>query len=380
MAPPGLRHYPCLDGLRGIAILLVIPHNADIVVPVLHGPFAILTLLNGRGWIGVELFFVLSGFLITEQLYLSRGASNYFRGFYARRILRIVPLFVAAILLALALTKMFHGTDLHGIQTPGWVLWLGLFVINWTEPMGHSIPGFPQFWSLAVEEQFYLVWPAVVHGFTPRLIALSIGIALVALAARIVLRFLGAPPDTVYMWTVCRMDALAFGAIAALIVQRWRVQNAIPRAWPWVAGASAAALIGALLTRLYTLNTWPTQTVGFTFLGLACMLILLGGVANDLAPQQIRALAFLRSRLLASVGRYSYGMYVFHMFFVIFAGSWLTRFVTPFGNARMLAWALLVIALSYAAGFLSYHLYEKHFLRLGRIFAPVQPQTSSIAA
>ena len=63
-------------------------------------------------------------------------------------------------------------------------------------------------------------------------------------------------------------------------------------------------------------------------------------------------------------------MYVFHMFFVIFAGAWLTRYVTPFGDARLLAWSLFVIALSYVAGFLSYHLYEKHFLRLGRYFAP----------
>jgi peptidoglycan/LPS O-acetylase OafA/YrhL len=130
------------------------------------------------------------------------------------------------------------------------------------------------------------------------------------------------------------------------------------------------ALIGALLTRFYALNTWPTQTLGFTCLGVACTLLLLAAVASDLAPRPSRALAFLRSRLLISVGRYSYGMYVFHMFFVIFAGAWLTRYVTPFGDARLLAWSLFVIVLSYVAGFLSYHLYEKHFLRLGRYFAP----------
>jgi peptidoglycan/LPS O-acetylase OafA/YrhL len=374
----GLRHYPCLDGLRGLAILLVIPHNADILVPVLRGPFAIFTLLNGRGWIGVQLFFVLSGFLITEQLYLSRSAPNYFGGFYARRILRIVPLFIAAVALAIVLRRVLGANNPHGAATPGWVLWLGLFFINWTEPFGLAIPGFPQFWSLAVEEQFYLVWPAVVRAFATRLFAVGIAITVVALAVRLIMVAMGARPDTLYMWTICRMDALALGALAALIVQRWRVSNAVPRPWPWVTCAVAIALAGALLTRLYALNTWPTQTIGYTCLGLACTLLLLAGVANDLSARRSRLFALLRSRPLASLGRYSYGMYVFHMFFVIYAGAWLQRFVVPFGDARQVVWAVLVIALSYAAGFLSYHLYEKHFLRLGRYFAAAPPASSTV--
>jgi peptidoglycan/LPS O-acetylase OafA/YrhL len=97
MVEPGPRHYPCLDGLRGLAILLVIPHNTDITVPVLHGPFAVFAVLIDRGWVGVQLFFVLSGFLITEQLCRSRHAPNYLGGFYARRVLRIVPLYAAAV-------------------------------------------------------------------------------------------------------------------------------------------------------------------------------------------------------------------------------------------------------------------------------------------
>jgi peptidoglycan/LPS O-acetylase OafA/YrhL len=102
------------------------------------------------------------------------------------------------------------------------------------------------------------------------------------------------------------------------------------------------------------------------------MLILLGAVANDLSPRQTRVFAVLRTRFLTSVGRYSYGMYVFHMFFAIFAAAWVKRVTAPFGNARMLACALLMISLSYGFGLLSYHLYEKHFLRLARrYFAPL---------
>ena len=317
----------------------------------------------------MELFFVLSGFLITEQLYLSRRASNYFGGFYARRILRIVPLFCVAVVLGLVLVRVLGARGHTGTATPVWILLSGLFVINWIEPIGYSLPAFPQSWSLAVEEQFYLVWPAVVRGCASRLFGVTVGLAVVALAVRTVMLLAGATHDMVYMWTVCRMDALAFGAIAALLVQRWRVSDLVPRPWPWVAGALVVALIGALLTRLYANNAWATQTLGYTCLGVAFMLLLLGAVANDL--RHARLLAVLRSRLLASVGRYSYGMYVFHMFFTIFAAAWLKRLAAPFGDVRMLVCALCVIALSYGAAFVSYHLCEKYFLRLGRrYFAP----------
>ena len=371
MLDRGPRHYPSLDGLRGLAILLVIPHNADITVPVLHGPFAFITVLIDRGWVGVELFFVLSGFLITEQLYRSRRAVNYFGGFYARRVLRIVPLFIAAVVLALLLTRVLASRGQAQPHTPAWVLWLGILMINWTEPLGMGIPGFPQFWSLALEEQFYLIWPVAVRVFASRLLALSVGIAAAALAVRTLMLLFGASTSMVYMWTISRMDALAFGAVAALIVQRWRVRGGVPAPWRWIAAGFGVALLGALLSQLYATGTWPTQTVGFTCLGLACMLILLGAVANDFSPRPHPVLAVLRSRPLVAVGRYSYGMYVFHIFFAIFAAAWIKRIAASFGDARMIACALLMLALSYGAGFLSYHLYEKHFLRLGRrYFAP----------
>jgi peptidoglycan/LPS O-acetylase OafA/YrhL len=379
MAEQGLRHYRSLDGLRGLAILLVVPHNTDITVPVLHGPFAIFAVLIDRGWVGVQLFFVLSGFLITEQLCRTRHAPNYLGGFYARRVLRIVPLYIAAVLLAWVLMGVLASRGHAVAHTPAWALWLGILVINWTEPLGTEIPGFPQFWSLALEEQFYLVWPFVVRAFAPRLFAVTVAIAGAALGLRVLMLLLGANTSMVYMWTISRMDALAFGAMAALIVQGWRVRGAAAAPLPWVVGGVVIAVVGAFLTELYEAGTWATQTVGFTCLGLACMCVLLGAVANDLAPRQRRSLSVLRSGLLASVGRYSYGMYVFHMFFAIFAAAWVKRIADSFGDARMIACALLMLALSYVLGFLSYHLYEKHFLRLGRRYfaAPESVPTNS---
>jgi peptidoglycan/LPS O-acetylase OafA/YrhL len=277
----------------------------------MHGPFKIFTLLIDRGWIGVQLFFALSGFLITEQLYSSRRASNYYSGFYARRVLRIVPLFVAAVLLSLLFTKIFAVPGHDGSVAPAWLLWLGLFIINWTQPLGLGIPGLPQFWSLAVEEQFYILWAVAVRACAAQqLLAIMIGMVLVALGLRILMLSCGATPNMVYMWTVCRMDALAFGGIAALIVQRWRARGVLPRPGRCIIGALLVWLIGASLTRLYAADTWATQTVGFTCLGLTCMLFLLAAVANDAAPRDSVVFTVLRSRFLASVGRYSYGMYV----------------------------------------------------------------------
>jgi peptidoglycan/LPS O-acetylase OafA/YrhL len=368
-----LQHYPGLDGLRGLAILFVIPCNANIVTPVMHGPFAFITLLIDRGWVGVQLFFVISGFLITQQLCITRHAANYFGGFYARRLLRIVPLFVVAVVLALLLLRLLAGRGHAGVHSSTWVLWFGLFFVNWIEPMGRGFPGLPQFWSLAVEEQFYLLWPGVVRAFASRLIAVTVALVVLSFALRVSLRLIGATPSMVYMWTVCRMDALACGALAAIVVQRWQCPDALPRAGRLAVAATAVAVIGASATRLYADDTWPTQSVGFTCLAIAFMLLVLGAVANDLSPRQSRWFAFLRSRFLKSVGRYSYGMYVFHMFFVIFAAAWLQRASMPFGDARMLVCSLLVIGLSYCVGFVSYHLYEKRFLRFGRRrFAPLQ--------
>src|SRR5262245_39580963 len=153
-------HIPALDGLRGIAILLVIPHNAD----VFSNSAAWLwpaALLAHAGWIGVQLFFVLSGFLITRNLLDSRAADNYFQSFYWRRVLRIFPLYYLTLIAGLVIAPrlfQFPSGALASLQNQAW-LWT--FLSNWTQPLGLEVSGFSHFWSLAIEEQFYLVWPGI---------------------------------------------------------------------------------------------------------------------------------------------------------------------------------------------------------------------------
>jgi len=161
-------HILALDGLRGVAILLVIAcHFVSNLHIVGDGPAWIIVALAQAGWTGVDLFFVLSGFLITGILVDARGSNTYFRAFYARRALRILPAyygFLFAIFVLLPLLNLGAGDNyMLARQHQGWY-WLHL--TNLMIAIG-EIPGrgpYPNtlFWSLAVEEQFYFIWPAIV--------------------------------------------------------------------------------------------------------------------------------------------------------------------------------------------------------------------------
>src|ERR1700741_4392574 len=153
------RKIPQLDAIRGIAILVVVVHN-------LHGlDFPPLSLVTNYGWMGVDLFFVLSGFLITGILLDTKLSEHYFRNFYARRGLRIWPLYYAVLLFMFVVVPLLRPQDtaeLFQRSSPWWSypLFLQNFLVNAPAlavgPLGVS-------WSLAVEELFYLVWPFFVR-------------------------------------------------------------------------------------------------------------------------------------------------------------------------------------------------------------------------
>ena len=153
-------------------ILLVIPHNA--IASLADNPCAVkcggttwaAMLLVNVGWIGVQIFFVLSGFLITRNLLDSLGAPNYYRAFYVRRALRILPLYYGTLAVVFLLLPL---VGLHPLGDDGGArdrLWFWVFLSNWSVPLGAAACGLPHFWSLAVEEQFYLAWPALVRRVT----------------------------------------------------------------------------------------------------------------------------------------------------------------------------------------------------------------------
>jgi peptidoglycan/LPS O-acetylase OafA/YrhL len=360
-------HIPALDGLRGMAILLVIPHNADIFSNSAAWLWPV-ALLAHAGWIGVQLFFVLSGFLITRNLLDSRDRPHYFRAFYVRRALRIFPLYFLTLLAGLVLLPLFVTYTPEALASHQHQVWLWTFTSNWSQPFGIDVSGFSHFWSLAVEEQFYLVWPFVVLlAAGRRLLWICVALVLVALLSRAFMQVSGAKPEMIYMFTFCRMDALAMGAAMAVVSQS-------TPAMQWINGHSRAVLaiafgvlLGvALYTHSYSVFDPHTLVTGQTLLAAAFALLVVsvGSISRGTFGQLLRRL--LEMSWLRRVGRYSFAMYVFHLPLIVVLGSTVRESLSFAGSATPLLYALTFIGLSFLAGMASYHLLEKHFLALKR--------------
>ncbi len=298
----GSRHVPALDGLRGLAILLVIPHNV-MDFDAASGWAAIPAALARAGWTGVELFFVLSGYLITSVLLGTRDDPHYFRNFYVRRALRIVPLYYLVLALFLFVVPRLVALPPTVLASYDHQLWFWLFLNNWAQATGHMISWFGPCWSLAVEEQFYLFWPLVVAACAPeRLLRVALALIAYALLARGALLLAHVPPGGIYRMTICRLDALAAGAAVAVLARRPALLAAVrARSSRLLLAAAAVLLGGALLSQGYSLEVPATHTLGYTTLALALAAILLVVLAEPTgAAARLLALAPLRS-----AGRYS---------------------------------------------------------------------------
>jgi peptidoglycan/LPS O-acetylase OafA/YrhL len=353
---------PALDGIRGVAIIWVVFHNAtNMPHPASRGVLRVLAGLSHSGWIGVQVFFALSGFLITAGLLDSRGATNYFTGFFSRRALRILPLYYSVLLSLLVLLPWILTPAAPFSASHQWPLWL--FVSNWDQ----SVPyGFGHFWSLAVEEQFYLVWPFVVYWLAPRpLLHVCVWISVGALLLRIVLRIYGADEWTLYAITPARMDALALGSAGACLVR-------IPRLVEWIQPrksmvatlALALVVVGALATHAFDRYAWPGQTVGYSVLACcAATLVTLKTIPNSHEAGRFSLLAW---GPLRSFGWYSYAIYIFHGLLHSLVGEpWLhARYGGAPGVGTSLIYATVVLLVSYLLGYCSYQLLEKRFLAL----------------
>ncbi|HUQ08896.1 MAG TPA: acyltransferase [Steroidobacteraceae bacterium] len=365
---PELRdraHIPALDGLRGIAILLVIPHNAD-TFSQSPGWLWPVALLAHAGWIGVQLFFVLSGFLITRNLLARRGADDYLRSFYGRRALRIFPLYFLTLFAGLVVLPALVTFSAGALSSHQNQIWLWTFLSNWAQPFGHEVSGYSHFWSLAVEEQFYLVWPFVVLlAAGTRLFWICVAVAVAALLSRTLMMIAGARPEMLYMFTNCRMDALALGAAAAVLSQ-----DAVVMQWtsrhirPLMLAVVGTLAIAGLSTHVFAVYDPGTLIAGQTLLAMAFAVVMLGiaRVPRD-GPLGLIPRA-LETRWLRLVGRYSFAMYVFHLPLLIVFGHDMKRLAAGAGSAAPLVTSIVAVLLSFVAGLLSYHLIEKHFLKL----------------
>jgi peptidoglycan/LPS O-acetylase OafA/YrhL len=321
-------------------------------------------LLASRGWIGVQLFFALSGFLITAGLLDAQHSPHYFRDFYAKRALRILPLYYTVLFALLVVLPRFIALPYSREHEA--LLWL--FIGNYTPSPPY---GFGHFWSLAVEEQFYLFWPLVVWRLAPRrLLTVCLWIAVGALLLRCVLAAYGADPWTLYANTACRMDALALGGAGACVLRIPALRETARKRQADVAAAALLVFLSGIpLTHVYDNNRLTGETFGYSLLALSsAAFVMWVALLDGRAPFGVGWL--LNWAPLRSCGKYSYGMYVFHNLLHKLVGEpWL---VARFGKLPPLpiafVYGLAVFLISYGVAFCSYHGLEKHFLKLKRFF------------
>jgi peptidoglycan/LPS O-acetylase OafA/YrhL len=298
---------PTLDGIRAIAVILVVVHNAGLAqVRASSHLLKAAFFVHHFGWVGVQLFFALSGFLITGSLLDARGP-NALQSFWIKRALRICPLYFAALASATLLVAIRRSS--HDLGSPGDLWWYWTWLANWGQPLGHRLPLLAHFWSLSIEEQFYLTWPLLVLRFPPRtVLRTSLALAALAWLVRIKLSSLGLPA-VAYENTFARMDALALGAVCAVLVRDARGSAAATRfSGPLAAGSALVLLSLVRSTRGFNVMHPLTQSVGYAVLSVLFAALVLWAFLNDGTART----RWLRAGWLRWLGTRSYAIYVFH--------------------------------------------------------------------
>ncbi|HEY0192356.1 MAG TPA: acyltransferase, partial [Kofleriaceae bacterium] len=304
---PSRLVYPALDGVRGLAVVLVMLHNLTILEARDSLAAKLWVFVTDAGWVGVQLFFVLSGVLITGILLDERGQPRSFRDFYVRRVLRIFPLYYLVLFVRFAILPRFLPDTAAPFEV---AIGFWLYLSNWTElPLG-AINGFGHFWSLAVEEQFYLAWPLVVLRLGARGVArVCFGLIALSAAARIAIWALDVNPHWLYMSTVARADALAFGALVAIALRDDRARGWLVRFHRQVAAAAGVVMI-AIVAQAHGLSRFNlfVETVGYSMLAILFAI----GISRIALDESRRRPRWAMNRALRAAGKYSYAAYVFH--------------------------------------------------------------------
>jgi peptidoglycan/LPS O-acetylase OafA/YrhL len=371
---------PALDGVRGIAILFVFLFHTR-PSPSLSGACHVWNSAFSLLWSGVDLFFVLSGFLITGILLNTKDHPKYFVNFFARRTLRIFPLYygvLTGLFVLLPLLSLLPATPLRELLSSEYYrrlwenqIWLWFYVQNFLQARGnHQLPGLGHFWSLAIEEQFYLIWPFLVYCLSERgMLRLSILILCLGLPLRWLMVDSAFDTWAIRHLTYTRIDTLAAGATLAILVRRFPKRILI-RTSVGLTGLSAAGL--AIL--IWTTRDASTSTEMMTVWGYTLFALFFSGFI--LAVSQGHIPSFLMRTLthpvLVLLGTLSYGIYVFHWPIVHGVRAGISRIpLSTFGGSPVvmqIAVLIITAVLTLIAALFSWRIYESRFLRLKRFF------------
>lgn len=338
------QRIPQLDAVRGLAVLLVIVHNTN-VFPSLH-----LTYIATYGWMGVDLFFALSGFLITGILLDTRKSQSYLRNFYLRRCLRIWPLYYTVLLFMFLVVPMAwpaHGPVIYARSSPWWAFLF--FLQNFLVAIPSQAAGpLGVTWSLAIEELFYMVWPWIVrYSSFDRIKQIALSVIILSPALRYEMRL---HHMHIYSNVFCRLDGLMAGALLAVFARSdsFNPGKYVRAGW---AGLLVAAVLAVVTTnygvRWLTFSMASLAAFFFVFLSLYCR------------NKWFQTL--LKNRFLMYTGTISYGLYLLHRVpFDLVKTFQLEKhpFLGP----------VLTIGGSYALAMLSWTVLEQPFLKMKRFF------------
>ncbi len=357
---PFSKHLPHLDGIRGLAIILVLLYHCFF-------DFGITRI----GWVGVNLFFLLSGYLITNILLQTKNNKHYFKNFFLRRSLRIFPLYYLFLVIIFFLISIFFPflTGNFNYYNDHQV-WFWLYIQNWL----YALDGFPDnyflhhLWSLAVEEQFYLFWPFVVF-FIPARKLLYVNFLFI-IFANIFRFYLGQQLGYVFPYQYVHlfscMDALLWGAVLANL-QQLNILDRYKKVVIFIF-LLTLILIGGFIA--FKRSLFFEQLIPlFPIINLFFACVLYFSIGNFKYSETINR--FLSKKSLTWFGKYSYGLYIYHypVYLALINGIVYFSITNSQTLGNKVFIGIVAVVLSALLAYLSYHFYEKRFLKLKDKFA-----------
>ncbi len=350
-------HYSILDSIRGLAIVLVLLFHCFPHIKVF-----------GIGWFGVDLFFVLSGFLITGILINTVNHEHYWKNFVGRRVLRIFPLYYFTLLVFLVSNIVFtsindlDAIDFNFFTSHQW--WYWLYIPNWLVLFeGEWLPTaiFNHYWSLAIEEQFYLIWPlllVLIYKWQPvYFIYVPITFIISSILLRVVFLQLDFSEIAIYNFTFTRLDAISFGSLAAVLVRQDKLIDYCEKYVVFILIFAVSVFIGGLLiSTSFSPLSYYFLTFGYTNNALMFTCFLLISISNF---RELKVLRLFNNQVLRFFGKYSYAMYIFHWpLFRLFYDDLVKLY-----NSKLFA-SMIIVGLTILLSLLSWYLLEKQFLKL----------------
>lgn len=349
-------HIIHLDGIRGLSVILVIFHH-----------FFEFIKFSEFCYIGVDSFFVLSGFLITGILLRNNGSQFYFRNFYIKRMLRIFPLYYLTLILFFILYPMLN---LNWIYKYDYLcnnqLWFWTFFQNWLIIYDGWLPNriLGHFWSLAIEEQYYFVWPFLVYFLSKNKLVF---LCVILFFLSPILRHLNTELPYVYVCTFTRLEGLVLGSLIAILFENNKININNYKYYIYI--IMIFIVLYFSFQDKWTLGELYNMKIGYTLTPLFFSLLLLSTFIDNKPGKYLRF--FFSNSILTFTGKISYGLYIYHNIFFYLFRPHLERFLSKFSQNISIVnieIGLILIVFTYMVSYISFLFFESKITNMKHLF------------